>query len=165
MASIRTLPPQDQRVESGPIQFGTDWPGTFIRGDSAGWYAILLGRLLDEASRESSGASPIDVATLRGLQGLLGGAVQGPAAGFAALPAATIGEALTAAGVRVANIDYTNYRGERGLRSIVPMFTSFGSTEFHPEPQWLLQAFDVEKRAERTFAMRDIHSFDAKGAD
>ncbi|MFK4706133.1 putative DNA-binding transcriptional regulator YafY [Roseateles asaccharophilus] len=57
-------------------------------------------------------------------------------------------------------IDYTNFRGERGIRRIVPLEVLHGSNDFHPEPQWLLRAFDVEKNAERTFAMRDIHAFD-----
>ena len=63
-------------------------------------------------------------------------------------------------GQRVA-IDYTNYRGERSVRVVIPVEggNRFGSTEFHPEPQWLLEAHDVEKNALRTFAMRDIHSF------
>ena len=31
----RNFPAVDQRVETGPIQFGDDWPGVFIRGDEA----------------------------------------------------------------------------------------------------------------------------------
>jgi hypothetical protein len=42
---IRT--PLESRIETGPLQFNDDWPGTFIRGDNAAWYALLLGRLLD----------------------------------------------------------------------------------------------------------------------
>lgn len=30
------------RPESGPMQFGKDWPGLFIRGDNAGGYAHVL---------------------------------------------------------------------------------------------------------------------------
>ncbi|TSD89161.1 hypothetical protein FFK22_009010 [Mycobacterium sp. KBS0706] len=43
-----------------------------------------------------------------------------------------------------------------GERRAVPMSVRFGSTEWHPEPQWLLRAFDVEKQAEREFAMKDM---------
>lgn len=34
---IRVIPMPDgmQRMESGPIQFGDDWPGFFLRGDHA----------------------------------------------------------------------------------------------------------------------------------
>ena len=54
---------------------------------------------------------------------------------------------------------YTNYRGETGRRKIVPSSLRFGSTEFHPEPQWLLEAFDLEKQAARTFAMAAIQEW------
>jgi len=60
-------------------------------------------------------------------------------------------------------IDYTNYRGERetyrisiGLGSL-----AFGYNEYHPEPQWLLNAWVLEdgKTKFRTFAMKNIHSW------
>jgi hypothetical protein len=62
---------------------------------------------------------------------------------------------------RLVYIDYTNYRGERGIRLIrpIPGGVHFGFNAYHPEPQWLLRAIDVEKNVERTFAMRDIHRF------
>lgn len=56
-------------------------------------------------------------------------------------------------------ICYTNYRGETALRVIVPERIHFGSTDWHPEPQWLLDALDVEKQATRTFAMKDIRAW------
>lgn len=60
-------------------------------------------------------------------------------------------------------IDYTNWRGERALRTIEPrqLVWSEGN-EFHPRPQWLLEAWDVEKGALRSFAMVDIHSWTPK---
>ena len=54
-------------------------------------------------------------------------------------------------------IDYTNHAGVRAMREIVPHALRFGSTEWHPEPQWLLDAHDVAKDDVRTFAMKDIH--------
>ncbi len=30
------------RVETGPVAFGRDWPGVFIRGDNAMWYSMNL---------------------------------------------------------------------------------------------------------------------------
>jgi predicted DNA-binding transcriptional regulator YafY len=42
------------------------------------------------------------------------------------------------------------------MRMVYPRQVYFGSTEFHPEPQWLMEAFDEEKQAIRCFAMRDI---------
>lgn len=56
-------------------------------------------------------------------------------------------------------IDYTNYKGERRERRIVPERIYWGSTEHHPSRQWLLDAYDVEKDAARTFAMSNIHSW------
>lgn len=35
------------RPECGPMQFGDDWPGTFVRGDRSAYYAMLLRALLD----------------------------------------------------------------------------------------------------------------------
>lgn len=59
-------------------------------------------------------------------------------------------------------IDYTNYRGERSVRLIEPLPDGlfFGSNEYHPQQQWLLRAVDVEKKALRTFALRDVHGWD-----
>lgn len=56
-------------------------------------------------------------------------------------------------------IDYTNWKGERGFRKIVPDRVYFGSNEWHTKDQWLLEALDVERNATRTFAMNDIHSW------
>lgn len=56
-------------------------------------------------------------------------------------------------------IDYTNWEGKRGLRVIEPRYMYYGSNEWHQEEQWLLNALDVDKQAIRTFAMKDIHSW------
>jgi len=53
---------------------------------------------------------------------------------------------------------YTNWRGESRNRTIVPKSLRFGSTEWHPDPQWLLRALDVEKNAYREFALKDFGS-------
>lgn len=60
---------------------------------------------------------------------------------------------------RVVTIRYTNYRGETAIRTIIPDKIWFGSSQWHPEPQWLMDAFDVEKDAHRTFALKDIHAW------
>ena len=51
---------------------------------------------------------------------------------------------------------YTNYKGETEVRRIIPKEITFGSTQYHPEEQWLLVGYDVDKNAERTFAMKDV---------
>lgn len=56
-------------------------------------------------------------------------------------------------------IDYTNYRGERAVRRVVPWEIIWGANEWHPEPQWLLRAYDPEKKAPREFAMKSIHNW------
>ena len=60
---------------------------------------------------------------------------------------------------QVVVISYTNYRGETGERRITPLRLWFGSNEWHPEQQWLLDAFDVGKGTNRTFAMKDVHAW------
>lgn len=49
-------------------------------------------------------------------------------------------------------ITYRNWRGETRERQIRPTRVWFGSTEWHPEPQWLMDAWDLESDAARTFA-------------
>lgn len=60
--SIRELPATESRIETGPIRFGEDWPGTFIRGDHAASYAVHL-----EAMLMAFPITGISLAVLRGL--------------------------------------------------------------------------------------------------
>lgn len=57
---------------------------------------------------------------------------------------------------QVAWIRYRNWKGETANRHIFPTGVRFAATEWHPEPQWLLDAWDMDKDAYRSFAMRDI---------
>lgn len=43
---IRQLPEQSPRVETGAVQFGSDWPGIFIRGDNAIFLSWCLKEVL-----------------------------------------------------------------------------------------------------------------------
>lgn len=36
----------DERLETGPVKFGEDWTGVFIRGDEARLYAHWIGHVL-----------------------------------------------------------------------------------------------------------------------
>lgn len=56
-------------------------------------------------------------------------------------------------------IDYTNWRGERRTRKIIPIKLEFKSTEHHAEQQWILEAVDVERCEIRSFTMKDVHSW------
>ncbi|MEW6621009.1 MAG: hypothetical protein AB1422_17040 [bacterium] len=60
---------------------------------------------------------------------------------------------------KIVSILYTNYRGETAIRKIIPNKIWFGKTDWHPENQWLLDAFDIDKNAERSFALKNIKSW------
>jgi hypothetical protein len=79
---------------------------------------------------------------------------------------ATNGPSPVAEGVEFGSpvlVVYTNYRGETTLRKILPKRIWFGSTEWHPMGGWLLEAYDYDKQADRTFAMKDIRAWFAEG--
>jgi predicted DNA-binding transcriptional regulator YafY len=57
---------------------------------------------------------------------------------------------------KVVRIFYRNHRGEEAERRIVPNLIYFGATQWHTEEQWLLDAYDMDKRASRTFALKDV---------
>ena len=45
--NVKKIPYDEKgRVETGPVQFGDDWPGVFIRGDNANYYAFMLEKAL-----------------------------------------------------------------------------------------------------------------------
>lgn len=60
---------------------------------------------------------------------------------------------------KIVIINYTNWKGVTALRKIIPIEMFFGSTEWHKEEQWLLKAYDIDKNAERSFALKDIKSW------
>jgi predicted DNA-binding transcriptional regulator YafY len=66
---------------------------------------------------------------------------------------------------RAVCIRYRNYKGETAVRRINPGHIWFGATSWHPEPQWLLEAIDLDKGAERSFAMSDILDFNCSELD
>lgn len=53
-------------------------------------------------------------------------------------------------------LTYTNWRGETAQRTLTPKRIWWGATDWHPEPQWLLTAFDAEKQADRDFSLKDF---------
>lgn len=44
---MRQLPEQKERVETGVVCFGDDWPGVFVRGDDCFGYLLALESVLD----------------------------------------------------------------------------------------------------------------------
>lgn len=58
-------------------------------------------------------------------------------------------------------IDYTNWKGNRRSRKVLPIAILFGTSQWHTEAQWLLSAYDLEEvdRPIKQFAMTTIHSW------
>lgn len=63
---------------------------------------------------------------------------------------------FTATTYEVIQFEYVNHRGESATRTVEPWGVWYGSNEWHPDAQWLLGAFDLDKQANRFFAMRDM---------
>lgn len=57
------------------------------------------------------------------------------------------------------NFLYTNHRQEVAWRSVISPSIRFGSTEWHLDPQWLMRAFDMERRDWREFALNKCSQF------
>ena len=52
---------------------------------------------------------------------------------------------------------YKNHRGVVASRSLIPLSRMhWGSNQWHPEPQWLMDAIDCEKRELRTFSLKNL---------
>lgn len=66
---------------------------------------------------------------------------------------------FAAANRQKVKILYKNYRGKTAVRTIIPLKIWFGSTDWHPESQWLFDVIDCEKNAIRSFALKDILSW------
>jgi hypothetical protein len=48
---------------------------------------------------------------------------------------------------------YTNWRGETRERWLLPVHLWWGATEWHTEPQWLLNAVDCVEGTVKDFAL------------
>ncbi len=55
--------------------------------------------------------------------------------------------------------EYTNWEGKTATRTVQPIKIWYGETQYHKGPHWFLKAVDVEKNAERDFAIIDILKF------
>src|SRR5207253_997262 len=64
----------------------------------------------------------------------------------------------------VVSILYRNHRGETSVRRILPIGIRFSSSEWHPIEQWLLDAYDLDKQAERSFALADVIGWGVAGS-
>ena len=61
--------------------------------------------------------------------------------------------------IRSIKVKYKNYQGITSIRTIIPQNIYYGSTDYHKEEQWLLDVWDIDKDAQRTYAMMDIIEF------
>jgi len=66
---------------------------------------------------------------------------------------------LTADKEKIVRILYTNYKGTTAVRTIFPERIWFGETEWHSGRQWFLDALDLEKGTQRSFALKDVKSW------
>jgi hypothetical protein len=62
-------------------------------------------------------------------------------------------------------LDYTNHRGERSLRKVDAQAIRRGISPYHEGEQLLVEAFDLDKGLDRTFALRDVHRWQPVGAN
>lgn len=58
-------------------------------------------------------------------------------------------------------IDYMNHRGVRRWYRVLPIDGGlrFDASQWHPERQWVMAAYDVDRDLARTFALKDIHAW------
>jgi hypothetical protein len=70
MTLKRILPQPTSRDETGPIQFGDDWPVVFIRGDDCAYYSLLLDQIMSTDT-----LIPITLVQLNTLKQLLSRAI------------------------------------------------------------------------------------------
>ena len=61
---------------------------------------------------------------------------------------------------QVIRFEYRNWQGVVATRTARVVSLSYGSTEWHPSPQWVLRAIDLEKKAMRLFALSDMKPVD-----
>jgi hypothetical protein len=72
--------------------------------------------------------------------------------------------------VKIVTIDYTNWKGSRRVRTILPLELRFMELlPWHPEPCWLIYALDLEDVAQpvditkapaKHFALSGIHHWE-----
>jgi hypothetical protein len=56
-------------------------------------------------------------------------------------------------------IDYTNHRGERRERTILPKYWRMEANQWHRTLGWICYAVDLDDGREKGFAMSGIHSW------
>jgi len=57
--------------------------------------------------------------------------------------------------------NYTNWKGQIGMRKAIIKEFVFGSNGYHKDYQMMIVAFDVDKLEERIFAVKDMTMVEA----
>lgn len=52
--------------------------------------------------------------------------------------------------------DYVNWKGASSHRRVIINKVLYGNNRYHPQPQWLMEAQDIDRNEVREFAMRDM---------
>lgn len=65
------------RVETGPVQFGDDWPGLFIRGDNAFGMKMVIDSAITQLDMTNPAAHLTKI-QLEGISQTLGGCIVTP---------------------------------------------------------------------------------------
>ncbi len=58
---------------------------------------------------------------------------------------------------RAVEMIYTNQHGARAIRRVIPKRIVFEKTDWSPKPQWLMEGYDLDRKADYFFAMKDIN--------
>lgn len=51
---------------------------------------------------------------------------------------------------------YTNHEGKTAMRRVIPCSLRYGRSDHYPEDQWLVEAYDLDRKNWRTFALNNI---------
>lgn len=54
------------------------------------------------------------------------------------------------------SFEYFNHRDDTATRTVVFKSLEYGSNEWYPEPQWFMRCYDLDRGAERSFAILNI---------
>ena len=128
-------------------------------GDCTGWHDVDLSEIFPGQDIVANTSMHLTQDQVRAILPVLFNFVE---TGEVALPAAQV-QAEPVAGTPI-TMTYRNYRGEVDRRTVLPTRIWFGSTDWHPEPGWLMSAYDLAKAAHRDFALADCQFADLSPA-
>lgn len=62
-------------------------------------------------------------------------------------------------------LDYTNHEGVRGVRRVKPLLIDYGTTDWHPEPGFLMPCWDMDRGAYRIYSLGGFHAWNGQPVD